>query len=273
MTKHVTIALFFGIITLILLAGCVSPPDSNMTAPASSPTPAPVMISDDEVFLIETIRTSEDMATAAEIFTKSVTEMNTEISNVRVADNSCQNAVADLQQEQAHRSEIQADYAKKLAILDPSDEISRRSVKSEFDSAMANENKLIAAAQERVNSCDLARQSTITPMDFQSKGLDPAVLSTTSEKAIDHITPLPVSSDLQPIKDQYLSALSGFLKAGDLFLTGVNYYNAGKITESTIVINEATSDEQDANDQLDACRMRIQHYEIRPGNNASRNFF
>ena len=252
------------LVGLILVGGCTS-----STAPIStSTTPAVVSTTDsgrgdDAIFISETAKTSEEMTITMDIFNNVVNEMNTEYSVVQQAEYAYQNAVADLQQEQAYLATLQSNYLRDLQATNPRDIASIRYVKSEYDSAIANENELIAVATARVNKYDAARKAAIKPIDFKAKGLDVTILSTSSQKAIDQLTPLPVSTDLQPVKNQYLAALSSYKKAGDLFQTAVNYYNNGKISESSTAIEQASTNMQAGNNQLATCKLKLQQYQNR----------
>lgn len=261
MRKSIGISLIFLCIVMILVAGCVgSSPVSSTTPTQPTLVPATAAISNDKNFLDETIKTSEEMAITLGIFNNAVDEMNAEYTGVQQAEYAYENAVADLQQEQEYLAALQSDYATALQRANPRDIATFRYLKSEYDSMIADENGLIVIATGRVSKYDAARKAAIHPIDFKAKGLDITILSTSSQKAIDQLTPLPVSTDLQPFKNQYLATLSSYKKAGDLFQTAVNYYNNGKISESATAIEQASINVQAGNNQLDLCKLKIQQY-------------
>lgn len=244
------------------------PPISTISNPTIT-TPVQISASDiqkenDLKFLSETIKTSEEMTITLDLFNNAVAEMGKEATKVQLAEQAYQNALQDLQDEQAYAKSIRTKY---IAALQRAggDVATARYLISYYDPILKDEDELIATAQQRVNSYDAARKAAIKPIDFKAKGLDVTILSTTSAKAIDHLTSLPVSSDLQPVKDQYISALSSFKKGGDAFVTAVEYYNKGQITQSSSALEQASTNVQAGNNQIGTCTLKIQQYKNKIG--------
>lgn len=248
--------------------GSTSQPHISTVSNQTITTPTPVSTADiqkenDIKFLSEAIKTNEEMAIAINIFNNAVGEMGKEATKVQLAEQAYQNALQDLQDEQAYAKSIRTEYTAALSRTGY-DVATARYLVSYYDPILKSEDALIATAQQRVNSYDAARKAAIKPIDFNAKGLDVTVLSTTSAKAIDYITPLPVSSDLQPVKDQYLTALSSYKKGGDAFVTAVEYYNKGQVTQSSSAIEQVSTNVQAGKNQLDTCTLKIQQYRNRP---------
>jgi hypothetical protein len=269
MRKNISIYYLLMIcLVMVFSAGCASSPETKSTTPGSTlprtTQPTTSTITNDEKFITEAATISNELAIATDIFHNAVTEMDTGIENAQLAETAYQNAVADLQQEQANLNALQTEYL--LAVEKAGSDVAAvQYLKSEYDPAITAQKTRVTDAQSMVDKYDTARKNAIEPIDFKANGIDITLLRTTSQKGIDLLTPVAVPVDLQPVKDQYLAALSSYKKAGDQFSTAVTYYNDGKLTECTTAINQSSATVQAGNNQMDIYRIKLQQYENKIG--------
>jgi hypothetical protein len=85
-------------------------------------------------------------------------------------------------------------------------------------------------------------------------------LSVTSSQGINEVTAIQVSPALQPIKDEFLSALSDFKKAGEYTVTGVEYFNRGQTPFAESTLKQAAAYLDSGNVKLDTFIQHTQSY-------------
>lgn len=265
------------IVAIVISSGCTSLESPSVATPSfsptstSSPTPAPTPVptkntqpENDIKFLSEASKYNDEMAIANKIFSNAVLEQNQWVSNVELSEQNYQNALEFLEEEQAISDSITNRYTSNMQSVG-SNVARARSLTIQYNQDIAEVSTYVATAQNEVDAKNAARTEAKKPLDLKAKGLDITVLNTTCSKILDQLTPLPVSSDLQPTKDQYLTAISSFKKSGDTFVTAVNYYNNGQISEGSNALKQSSTYLDAGNNQLNTCSLTIQQYKNKIG--------
>ena len=85
-------------------------------------------------------------------------------------------------------------------------------------------------------------------------------LSVTSSQGINEVTAIHVSPSLQPVKDEFLSALSDFKKAGEYTVTALEYFNKGQTPFADSTLKQAATYLDSGNVKLDTFIQHIQQY-------------
>ena len=85
-------------------------------------------------------------------------------------------------------------------------------------------------------------------------------LSVTSSQGINEVTAIQVSPALQPIKDEFLSALSDFKKAGEYTVTALEYFNKGQAPFAESTLKQVTTYLDSGNVKLDTFIQHTQSY-------------
>lgn len=277
MRKSILIDFFILIIiVMVLISGCTTKDQSSDTVIRSTPTtilqtPAQptstidIQKSNDIKFLSEAAKSNDEMTLAVSNFNNVVSEVSIWYSNVQNAESAYQNALEYLESEQAIADTITSRYLSNLQRAG-NDVSYVRTLTIQHNQDIAEVNSYIAAAQTEVDRTNTARTTAIKkPMDLEAKGLDIKVLNTTSAQVINKLSPLPVSSELQPVKDQYLAAMSSYRNAGDTFEIAVNYYKIGKLSDGDASLEKATTYIKSAKNQIDSCNLKLHQYKNKIG--------
>lgn len=261
---------------MVLISGCTTKDQSSDTVIRSTPTtilqtPAQptstidIQKSNDIKFLSEAAKSNDEMTLAVSNFNNVVSEVSIWYSNVQNAESAYQNALEYLESEQAIADTITSRYLSNLQRAG-NDVSYVRTLTIQHNQDIAEVNSYIAAAQTEVDRTNTARTTAIKkPMDLEAKGLDIKVLNTTSAQVINKLSPLPVSSELQPVKDQYLAAMSSYRNAGDTFEIAVNYYKIGKLSDGDASLEKATTYIKSAKNQIDSCNLKLHQYKNKIG--------
>ena len=235
----------------------------SSTDPVSVPTvnsSGTGTLDDDKVFLIEAGQTADEMESASEIFLSTIDVFREATAKVDNAETNYEYAVGLLNEEQSLRNSTASDYASAMASTGRDVDLAR-DLTSYYRSLLDSQDSLIASYKQDVQKYDAARKAALQPIDFAGKGIDIGVLSDTSQKNIDKLSALPVSSDLQPMKDQYIAALTSYKKSGDAFTESIDYYNKGDITDCTKSITQSTSYIEAGKNQLQMATLKLKEYQ------------
>ncbi|MDO8874214.1 MAG: hypothetical protein Q7V05_16030 [Methanoregula sp.] len=262
------------LVATIITAGCVggnqnsvvtpSPPTLTVTITSTTTQQTNPQLESDKLFLSTAIEYNDEFSIATQIFAKILKEENRWLSNVKQTERDYQNALDDLEMEKSIASDLNLKYNRNMQNAG-SDVSLARIYTMAYNQNTADQTKLITLAQNVVDVKKAVMDAAKKPIDLKSKGLDVNVLNATCTRAIDQLTPIEVSSELQPTKDQYLTAISNFKKGGDCVATAVNYYNQGQVSSGTDSYDKGIAYIETGTNQLDSSTLLLQQYKTRMG--------
>jgi len=244
--------------------------DSSSKMCEHTTTPIPVVQTNtqgenDQLFLSTAIKYNDEISTATQIFAKILTEENLWLSNIKQKELEYQYALDDLANEKAYASDLAENYYNKV-VRAGNDVALVRQYTIAYNDAKAKQEKNIAAAQNIVDAKKAAIEyAEKKPIDLKSKGLDVNVLSATCTRAINQLTPMTVSPELQPVKNQYLTAISNYKNGGDSIATADNYFTQGQVSSGIVSYNQGIGYIETGTNQLDSTTLLIKQYRTKLG--------
>lgn len=271
------------IVGFLLISGCTQDNDKycrdnfpgtvyDTSSKMCERTPTPTLAQqtnpqseNDQLFLSTAIKYNNEISTAMQIFNKILTEENRWLSNIEQKQVEYENALNDLAYEKGIASDITDEYLYDMKHAG-GDVATVRDLSISYKRTMEIQNKNIASAQKVVDAKKTAIFAVIdNPIDLKSKGLDVNVLSATCKRAIDQLTPIAVSPELQPTKDQYLTAISNFKKGGDSVATADNYFTHGQEALGYDAFKTGIAYIETGTNQLDSTTLLIKQYKTKLG--------
>lgn len=262
------------LVTILITAGCINENKGNVVTPSPTPlavsitsTPTPStnpQLESDKLFLSTAINYNDEISVASQIFSKILTQENNWLLNVNQTEQDYQNALGDLATEKSIASNLAARYSQNVQSAGSSVSLVR-SYTIAYQQDAANQAQLVTLAQGVVDAKKALMDAAKKPIDLKSKGLDVNVLNATCTRAINQLSPIQVSPELQPTKDQYLTAISNFKRGGDSVATAVNYFNQGQLTSGIASYNKGIAFIETGTNQLDSTTLLLQQYKTKMG--------
>lgn len=248
--------------------GTAYDPSSKMCEHTTTPTPAQQTNpqgANDQLFLSTAIKYNDEISIATQIFAKIITEEDRWLSNIENKELEYQSALDYLAKQKGSASDLSEDYYN-LVLRAGNDVAEIRRITMAYNDAKAVQEKNIALAQKIVDAKKAAiLDAEKKPIDLKSKGLDVNILGATCSRAIDQLTPIKVSSELQPVKDQYLTAISNFKNGGDSIAIADNYFSQGQVSSGTDAYQKGIAYIETGTNQLDSTTLLIQQYRTKLG--------
>jgi hypothetical protein len=99
-----------------------------------------------------------------------------------------------------------------------------------------------------------------TSYDMDSLSYWSSKMSSTCSEAMDELSGIRVSPEFQPAKNELLSALSDYKKAGDSAVTGVNYFDKGQTSLSTSYLEAAVTYTNNGNAKIKTANRLTRDY-------------